>query len=277
MIRSVTGLGEQVLLLGQERSVLAIATAPDRPNLRAPVLLLNAGVIHRVGPHRLHVRLARALAAQGHPVLRMDLSGIGDSRSLPNGMAFRESAVVDIGSALDQAIAGKRAPQAILFGLCSGADNALAAAQNDPRIAGIILVDPPAYVTLRSRLRAWGPKVFSLAHWRRRLGRALHRSSGDDDAEHDAGSARQPPPPRVYRAQLRELTDRGVRVLAIHTSALGMRCNHADQLFESFPELRGKVESQYYPQANHTFTELSEQAALIAAVTAWCERHFPGS
>jgi hypothetical protein len=67
-----------------------------------------------------------------------------------------------------------------------------------------------------------------------------------------------------------------VRILAIHTSALGIRCNDAGQLFESFPGLRGKVESLYFPKANHTFTELSEQAALVAAVTGWCDRYFPG-
>lgn len=266
---------EEVLLLGRERSVVAIATAARRLRARVPVVLLNAGVIHRVGPHRLHVRLARALAEQGHPALRVDLSGIGDSRPLPYGMAFRESAVVDIGSALDQVTAGAPEPRAILFGLCSGADNALAAADADPRISGIVLVDPPAYATFRSRLRVWGPKLRSPAAWTRRIARALG-GNARDGGRSDSGSVRQPPPPQVYRAQLRRLLDRGVRILAIHTSALGVRCNHPGQLFESFPELRGEVESLYYPNANHTFTELSEQASLISAVTGWCGRHFPG-
>ena len=59
------------------------------------------------------------------------------------------------------------------------------------------------------------------------------------------------------------------------TSAQGARYNHADQLYEWFPELRGKLDSLYYPDANHTFTGVAQQTALISAVTDWCQRRFP--
>jgi dipeptidyl aminopeptidase/acylaminoacyl peptidase len=74
---------------------------------------------------------------------------------------------------------------------------------------------------------------------------------------------------------LATLADRGVRVLAIHTGALGPRYNHADQLFELFPELRGRLDAAYFPDANHMFTERAAQARLIAAAAAWLGRTFP--
>ena len=41
------------------------------------VLLLDVGLTYRVGPSRLHVRIARVLAARGIPTLRFDFSEIG--------------------------------------------------------------------------------------------------------------------------------------------------------------------------------------------------------
>ena len=56
---------ERVLVFGQKRNLLGICCEPD--NLRsgnaAPaVLLWNVGIHHRVGPLRIFVDLARALA-----------------------------------------------------------------------------------------------------------------------------------------------------------------------------------------------------------------------
>ena len=45
-------------------------------------------------------------------------------------------------------------------------------------------------------------------------------------------------------------------------------------LRELFPELRGRMDHVYFPDANHTFTELAAQRELIATVTAWIARRF---
>ncbi len=278
---NVVSFCESVASPGDGGGVVAILTEPVCANTRQQrpsVTLLNAGVIHRVGPHRLHVRLARALAAAGFPALRLDLSGIGDSRPLAEGLTFRESAVADIRTALDWQAARLGEAPAILFGICSGADNAFAAALRDTRVAGIVLVDPHAYATRRARLRQLrrlGPRALL-----RRMGaRLLPRPSRahDGSGAQGGGSARQPPPREDMRNQLQALVARGVRILSIHTLAQGQRNNHIDQVFESFPELRSKVDTLYFPHANHTFTALSEQAALIDAVVQWCGRRFPAS
>ena len=276
-----TVVTERVVCFGDEENLVAIVSEPS-PSRQVPgVLILNAGVLHRVGPHRLHVRLARRLAACGHRVARLDLSGIGDSRAMPGRMTFRESSVADISTTLDGLLADGDSTDFILFGICSGADNALAAAQADPRIRGLVLVDPPAYATHASKVRhargrqeggrAWlqlpmrvvlaalrrGAKVFNAKLFRMRSSMPA------------AEGGRELPPIEEYRRQLNELVQRDIRILAIYSGVLGARYNHADQLFEAFPELKGKVDCAYFPDANHTFTELSAQAALQARVIGW--------
>lgn len=274
---------ERVAWFGDEENLVAIVSEPSPPGQVPCVLILNAGVLHRVGPHRLHVHLARSLAALGHRVARLDLSGIGDSRALPGRMTFRESSVADIRTTLDSLVVEGDSAEFILFGICSGADNALAAAQVDPRIRGLVLVDPPAYATPGSKLRhargrleggrAWLhlPMRVALAALRRGvkvLNTKLFRTRSSMQA---AEGGRELPPIEEYRRQLNALVQRGIRILAIHSGALGVRYNHEGQLFEAFPELKGRVDCAYFPDANHTFTELSAQAALQACVTGWCK------
>lgn len=272
---------ERVAWFGDEGNLVAIVSDPPAPGPVPNMLILNAGVLHRVGPHRLHVHLARSLAARGHRVARLDLSGIGDSRALPGRMTFRESSVADIRAALDSLAAEGGETGFILFGICSGADNALAAAQVDVRIRGLVLVDPPAYATPRSRFRhalgrlggiqGWLHLPLRLGHsvWRRATKAFMARSSARTGEAHSNG--RELPPLQEYRRQLNALVQRDVRILAIYSGVLGVRYNREDQLFEMFPELRGKVDCAYFPDANHTFTELPAQAALQARVLRWCD------
>ena len=210
------------------------------------VLLVNAGVIHRIGPHRLHVRLARRLAQAGHPALRMDLSGIGDSGALPERLSFRASSVADIRTAIDHVASADAAATVVVFGICSGADNGLAAAEADPRIVGLVLIDPPSYPTARAHLRSLRSRLRNPAVWAtlpanlsRRLRSWLSPHAETADASSGGG---KPPLPEDYRRQLTGLVSRGVRILSIYTAAIGVDHNHADHLYESFPELRGKLD-----------------------------------
>ncbi|MGH8026630.1 MAG: serine aminopeptidase domain-containing protein, partial [Pseudoxanthomonas sp.] len=274
---------ERVEWLGDERNLVAIVSEPPLPQPVPRILVLNAGVLHRVGPHRLHVRLARRLAAMGYVVARMDLSGIGDSRALPGRMTFRESSVADIRTALDTLAAGEPRAKFFLFGICSGADNALAAAEADARIAGLILVDPPAYASRQARLRhlarkakgagnAWSLPARAVRSALRRAGIGGHASPGHADGEAPVGGREMPPIDR-YGSQLETLAARGVRILAIYSGVLGQRYNHEGQLFEWFPGLQGKIDCAYFPEANHTFTELSSQETLEALVLRWCREN----
>ena len=81
-----TPFREEAVRFGPDERLFGILTEPPpaaaRPAL-PPILLLNAGCIHHVGPNRWYVSLARQLAQLGHRVLRFDLSGLGDSQTTP--------------------------------------------------------------------------------------------------------------------------------------------------------------------------------------------------
>jgi len=287
---------DEVVRLGPEGQLVGIVSHPAsgasfaRPAPTPPAaprlafIILNAGVLHRVGPHRLHVLLARRIAATGLAGLRLDLGGIGDSIASSDAASFRESAVADTRAAMTGLASTLDAERFVLFGVCSGADNAIATAIADERVAGIVLVDPPTYATRRGQLRylrtralelgnarevvRWAAKV---AERRLRLAIALLGRRTVDDAPSEG---RELPPVATYGAQLTALADRGVRILAVFSGIHGARYNHADQLFELFPALRGRIDVKYFPAANHTFTELDAQRELIDVVTGWMTRRF---
>jgi len=250
----------------------------------AAVIILNAGVLHRVGPHRLHVVLARRIAALGLASLRLDLGGIGDSVASSDAPNFRASAVADTRAAMTGLTEALGAQRFVLFGVCSGADNSIATALADDRVTGIVLVDPPTYPTRRGQLRQLRQRVSQRSSTRelfrsalnvaaRELRRAAVRVSRRP-IDAPASEGRELPPVAAFGAQLTALVDRGVRIFAVYSGIHGARYNHPDQLFELFPGLRGKIDHAYFPAANHTFTELATQAELLDAVTGWITKRF---
>ena len=104
------------------------------------ILVIVGGPQYRVGSHRQFVSSARSLAAAGHPVLRFDYRGMGDSDGEYAGF---EHIAADIRAAVD-AICAACNPRrgVVLLGLCDAASAALTYCCLDPRIAGLILMNP---------------------------------------------------------------------------------------------------------------------------------------
>ncbi|MCK7493609.1 MAG: hydrolase 1, exosortase A system-associated [Comamonadaceae bacterium] len=106
------------------------------------VVVVVGGPQVRAGGHRQFVHLARTLAAAGHPVLRFDVRGMGDSSGALRGF---EQITPDIGAAVDALL--QRAPgvrRVVLWGLCDGASAALLYLheRRDPRVRGVCLLNP---------------------------------------------------------------------------------------------------------------------------------------
>ncbi|MGB0721677.1 MAG: hydrolase 1, exosortase A system-associated [Gammaproteobacteria bacterium] len=110
------------------------------PDAVSGVVIVVGGPQYRVGSHRQFVLLARHLSSAGVPVLRFDYNGMGDSAG---GAAHFEACGADIRAAVDTLVA--RYPtlrHVVLWGLCDGASAAMMYAPSDPRVSGLVLLNP---------------------------------------------------------------------------------------------------------------------------------------
>jgi pimeloyl-ACP methyl ester carboxylesterase len=138
------GLRESAQRFGPGGSLFGILSEPAERRGELAVLMLNVGGNHHIGPHRLYVKAARALAAAGHSALRFDLAGIGDSlvaRDAPLDSAYFRHAMPDVRAAIDL-LAQKGYRRFCLMGICSGAYVAFQTALLDARVSGQILMNP---------------------------------------------------------------------------------------------------------------------------------------
>lgn len=132
--------GERALVFPCEgEELLAVLHAP-RVTPRKGVLLVVGGPQYRVGSHRQFLLLARHLAVAGIPVLRFDYRGMGDSSG---GQRDFERVGDDIHAAIDAF--QKELPgleEIVIWGLCDAASAACFHAHRDPRVSGLILLNP---------------------------------------------------------------------------------------------------------------------------------------
>ncbi len=278
----VVGLSEQALLFGRTRSLVGILTDPPPGAGREGkpgVVILNAGVLHRVGPNRLHVQTARALAELGFCVLRFDLSGIGDSPSRQDGTGFRKVALEEIGEALDLLADLRGVRRFVLMGICSGADNGLLAAYHDPRVMGAALIDGYNLPNWRYALFFYRHRFFSPRSWARVL---LGRSETPGDLLRLAFARSRETPKQThvevalpsnaeYVQQVRALADRGVGLLLVYTRDSPAQFNYRsllDRPLRAWPS-RDRVSVEHFDDSDHLFTLVTNQRRLVRLLTSW--------
>ncbi len=270
---------------GPGSALVGVLTAPS-PEAEArseAVVLVNPGLIHRVGPNRLYVRLARAFASRGFPTLRMDLPGIGDS-PLPKEMGtdLERAYLAAVRAAVDLLEQQGVARRFVMAGLCSGADLSFRVAATDPRVVGAGLVDPNVVVpTTRARMRALGsrlPRLWNPAVWVRGAGRLAGRvlapAAGEGDDTPAAEDARA-----LLEEPLRHLRGRGVQLCLVATGDRHDVFNYPDQLVDAFPDLDLDPVSTVVilPDADHTFSRHESAAELEAILLTWLARVYPPS
>ena len=145
---------------------------PAAQHLPRGVVIVVGAPQYRVGSHRQFVLLARELAGAGFPVLRFDYRGMGDS---DGEFAGFEGIDDDIRSAVNiffDRVPGLR--DVVLWGLCDGASAAAFYGANDPRVSGLVIVNPwvrTEQTAARARLSGYYiQRLASRAFWARALG-----------------------------------------------------------------------------------------------------------
>ena len=269
---------EHALHFGPQGSLLGILTTPAAPRLEAPaVVFINSGLIHRVGPNRLYVTLARRLADLGFPCLRFDVSGIGDSMIPRGDLPASERVQRDIGLAMDVVDETLGCDRFVLMGLCAGAFSAHAGAVSDERVAGCVLLDGYVYPTLGYYLRHYGPRVARIGPWIRFLKRVMSpKLKLPGRPENQAPLSPEMPPRHVFARELAALVERQTQLLFVFTGGEPQPVNYARQLHDCVPgvDLDTHATVRLFPEADHTFTFLSHRSQLIKLVADWMDLHF---
>jgi exosortase A-associated hydrolase 1 len=156
-----------ILECGGQR-LLAIIHPAARPSSTGVVIVVG-GPQYRVGSHRQFVSTARTLARAGYPVLRFDYRGMGDSDG--DARAF-DSVADDIRTAVDHLVATQRVSEVVLFGLCDAASASLMFCPTDPRVRGLILLNPWVRTTdgeARSFRHYYIERLLSRSFWRKAI------------------------------------------------------------------------------------------------------------
>lgn len=241
--------------------------------VRECVVLFNAGAIHRTGPFRLYVALARRLARLGFPVLRVDQPGIGDAIA----RAPQPQRVL-AGKLLDALQAETGCARFVVGGICSAADLGWSLAVHDPRVVGLVLLDPvarrshPAF-RLGQLALLWrrGPRA-----WIDLLRRGLHH--GDGSRPVDDSELRDWPQPGREADELAQLVARGVEVFALYTGGAAHYMTHRRQFFDGFGKAARdpRVRFLHWTACDHLFYRSADRERLVATVASWLQERFGG-
>jgi pimeloyl-ACP methyl ester carboxylesterase len=279
----MSGFTEQALLFGRSRSLVGILARPtsELPNPRPTVVILNTGIIHRIGHHRMYVTMARQLAAGGHCVLRFDFSGIGDSRSRDGVANPTAACLADIVEALNFLEDLGYGGAFILIGLCSGADIALRYGPSDKRVTGLVLLDPTIPPTVRFYAHYIGQRLTRLRSWltfalgRGRIWRdVILRAKLAITAKPDDGRTSVIDPKtrgeleRIYKS----LVMRGTKLLVVLTGGpMQGRQSYREQLLEAFPNVpfHDTLVLEHFEDSDHTFTSADHRERLKRLVLEW--------
>jgi pimeloyl-ACP methyl ester carboxylesterase len=273
---------EKAIQFGTSCTLTGILAEPDREQRRAGapgVLLLNSGILHRVGACRLHVQLARRLAAEGFHVLRFDFSGIGDSEARKDTLSFEESAPLEVREAMDYLAGAMGGDAFALVGLCSGADVAFFTAQQDERVVALGQLDAWPYRTRRSYFQHYARRAGRPGVWanflRIRMERILGTGAACDVPGVDTELptyVRVCPPRQEVAASLAALVGRGVHLLQLYSGGQE-DYNYRRQFIDAFPEVDfgDRLVLEHMPDADHIFTGLQHQQQVVALVARWLD------
>lgn len=271
---------EFAVKFGRGDNIVGVYHEPPQPTSGAPAaLLLNAGLLHKVGPHRLNVDVARRLGSIGIPSLRFDMSGIGDSRMQDPDLTYVDRSQKDIEDAM--ALISERwgIQTFVVLGLCSGAFNALNIGVADTRVVGCVFLDGYSFPNLRFRLRHYAPRVLEAERWRRYLARKLGIGSAKGPSEDMAVFRTENIERQRYHDELKVLIDRGTSLLFVFTGGGPQPFNYESQLADVFPDLRLDVNSRilWMPESDHTYTVAGHRQRLMAEIEDWMRAEFVGA
>lgn len=199
----------------------------------------------------------------------------------------------DVSAAFEFLATTREASRFLVFGLCSGANYAALAAFREPRVSGVMLIDPTVARTRRStivhvvrRLRNLSTlrELVTLRHsvFRRPFGRLSSAAvsvaqAAQGQSGQQANVATTDMTESAARESLEMLVTRGAHLMFVFTGGVNHVYNYYGQLFDLLPGLdfRSQLTLHYMPETDHTVADRFGRARLLREVGDWLERSFP--
>lgn len=129
------------------------------------VVLVHGWSGYRAGPHRMFVKLSRAICRAGCICLRFDLAGRGDSAGRYDDSTL-DGMIDDTLAAATFLREETGVKDIVLGGICSGGNVALGAASLDKTISGLALLSTPLFAPQKKGFgTAYGKKARTIRHY----------------------------------------------------------------------------------------------------------------
>lgn len=269
---------ERAMVFGPANLVGIVSEpAPQEAIPGAPAfVILNSGILHRVGASRLYVQLARLLAREGFTALRFDFSGVGDSEVRKDTLPIEKRFVVETREAMDYLAEITGAEEFVVGGLCSGADGGFFTALDDERVVGLWQIDAFCYRTPGYYRRRYLPKIADPRAWAHsiKVRVAPEEVEARDEEQFVKPEYRRVFPPKdVVGEGLGRLIDRDVQLYFFFTGGLE-DYNYAEQHAETFPDLalERTASLRFEPEATHMVTDLAHQETFLEDMRRWAQQ-----
>jgi len=276
MAYTPTQITEKALLFGKNNSLVGVLTEPSDSAKNYAVLFLNSGILHRIGPNRLYVNIARLLANEGLYAFRFDFSGIGDSTLRIDDIPFDKSTILEVQEAMDLLQSQLNIDKFILAGICSGANHAFKTACRDNRVVGATLIDFDYFLSLRyyflSRLwlnvRSWRKIVSGKSGlWRFLIPEFLSSNTQKGQLT----PVRQILPENQISDGITQLLNRQVKLLFIYSDRSPAYYNYHSRVKKYLRKdnSAGNVRIELIKKSDHLFTQIEHQDMLINLIHTW--------
>ena len=269
-------MSEHAHRFGRADHLVGISGRPAVTRQAIGVIVLNAGMTHRIGPFRLHVSLCRRLNECGYPTLRFDMSTLGDSGASDESQSHNQQVIADVSDAMGLLGQQSGCTRFVLIGLCSGAANAHLVASNDNRVVGAVFLDGHAYPTIGYYLRHYIPRLTSPARLISFISRLLRRPAAEPVPDFDVA----PPAITQTRHDIAGMLQRGLKLCFIFTGGASGYFNHTRQFRECFGSRISEdaASSLYYlPRIDHTYILVEDRQQLLDIVQGWLCSSFPAA